>query len=65
MFRGFTLTMEDTRFNYGETRFVTAGVLKGNVVVVTHTETDRVIRIISIRKATKNEQTEYFKQIPY
>jgi uncharacterized protein len=63
VFRGVTVTIEDTRFDYGETRFVTLGLLKGRVVVVVHTEQDDVIRIISVRKATKNEETNYFKQI--
>jgi uncharacterized DUF497 family protein len=39
------------------------GMLKNLVVVVTHTETDEVIRIISVRKATKNEEIHYFKEI--
>lgn len=63
VFDGITLTIEDTRFDYGETRYVTLGLLKGRVVVITHTEQDDVIRIISVRKATKNEEANYFKQI--
>lgn len=63
VFDGITLTIEDTRFDYGETRYVTLGLLKGRVVVIAHTEQDDVIRIISIRKATKNEEANYFKQI--
>jgi len=53
MFAGKTLTILDDRFDYGEFRFVTVGLLKNLVVVVTHTETDEVVRIISVRKATK------------
>ena len=63
IFDGITLTVEDTRFDYGETRYVTLGLLKGRVVVLAHTEQDDVIRIISARKATKNEEANYFKQI--
>jgi len=63
VFGGVTVTIEDTRFDYGETRFVTLGLLKGRVVVVIHTEQDDVIRIISVRKATKNEEKKYFQQI--
>jgi uncharacterized DUF497 family protein len=33
------------------------------VVAVAHTEADGVIRIISVRKATKNEESGYFKEI--
>jgi hypothetical protein len=33
------------------------------VVVVAHTETDEEIRIISMRKATRNEQEKYFQSL--
>ncbi|MGH7168707.1 MAG: hypothetical protein ACRELG_00320 [Gemmataceae bacterium] len=33
------------------------------MVVIAHTETQEVIRIISVRKATKNEEASYFKEI--
>jgi len=61
VFEGCTLTVEDTRFEYGERRFVTLGLLEGRVVAVVHTETARKIRIISIRKATRREQEAYFE----
>lgn len=61
LFRGETLTVEDKRENYGERRFCTVGLLNDRVVTVVHTETDETIRIISIRKATRNEQKRYFK----
>jgi uncharacterized DUF497 family protein len=60
---GTTVTIKDDRFDYGESRFVTLGVLSGRVVAVVHTETPEVIRIISIRKATKNAEASYFKEI--
>ena len=43
--------------------FVTFGLLAGRVVAVTHTESDEVIRVISVRKATRNEESSYFKEI--
>ncbi len=61
IFRGATLTVEHSRRDYGESRFVTIGVLEGRTVTVVHTETHHTIRIISIRKATRNEQRAYFK----
>jgi uncharacterized DUF497 family protein len=64
IFTGYTLTIEDDRFDYGEERFVTFGILDGRVVAVAHTESEKLIRIISIRKATKYEEKEYFSQIP-
>ncbi len=63
VFVGKTVTIRDDRFNYGEIRFVTVGLFSGRVVVIAHTETDKVIRIISVRKATKYEETSYFKEV--
>jgi hypothetical protein len=62
-FAGQTITILDDRIDYGEPRFVTVGLLQGHVVVIAHTETDEVIRIISVRKATKHEEISYFKEI--
>ncbi|MCC6374946.1 MAG: BrnT family toxin [Moraxellaceae bacterium] len=36
------------------------GLLRALVVVVVHVENDHTIRIISMRKATKNESNLYF-----
>ena len=63
IFRGYTITIEDDRKDYGEERFVTFGTMEGRVVAVVHTERGDSIRIISIRKATKYEQKTYFLQI--
>jgi uncharacterized protein len=63
MFDGSMVTIEDERFDYGEERFVTFGLLQGRVIAVVHTEREDCIRIISARKATKYEQTTYFEQI--
>jgi len=62
VFAGETLTLFDDRFAYSETRFFTLGLLKGKVVAISHTETDEVIRIISARKARKDEEITYFKE---
>ena len=63
VFNDYTVTVEDTRFAYGETRYITVGLLKGRAVVVAHTERGERIRIISARKATKYEEVSYFEQI--
>jgi uncharacterized DUF497 family protein len=55
VFEGSTFTYEDARFRYGEQRFVTLGFLRGIPVSVVHTETTELIRVISFRKATRNE----------
>lgn len=65
VFEGATFTIQDNRFDYGEKRYITLGMLEGIVVVIAHSEEDELIRIISIRKATKNEQKIYFKGFSY
>lgn len=63
LFDGDVVLLPDERFDYGEPRFIAIGILKSLVVVVAYTERNETIRIISARKATKNEQTYYFQQI--
>ena len=63
VFSGITYTIEDARFDYTEQRFVTLGLLGETVVVIAHTEMQRELRVISMRKATRNEQTLYFQNI--
>ena len=63
VFAGATFTYRDDRFDYGEERFVTLGLLRGIVVSIVHAETPRRIHIISFRKATKHEQTIFFKNL--
>jgi uncharacterized protein len=63
VFAGKTARIMDDRFDYGESRFITVGLLSGRVVVIAHTQTQEVIRIISVRKATKNEEASYFNEI--
>jgi hypothetical protein len=64
IFTGYTVTAEDTREAYGEQRFLTLGLLHGEVVSVAHTPREDNDHIISIRKATKHEARFYFSQIP-
>ena len=61
VFTGITFTFEDDRFEYGEDRFITLGLLREMVVVIAHTERKDTVRMISMRKATKNEQRLYFE----
>jgi len=65
IFEGDIVTIEDDRFAYGEQRFISLGLLKGRVIVVTHTERGNITRIIPARRATKYEQTRYFDEIAY
>ena len=61
VFSGITYTFEDHKSLYEEQRLITIGMLYGKVVVVAHTEIKDKIRIISMRKATKNEQKIFYK----
>lgn len=63
VFSGLTYTFEDNRFSYGEQRFITLGLLAGIPVSIVHTENDHEIRIISFRKATKNEASIYYQAL--
>ena len=42
---------------------VTLGLLRENMVVIVHTETEDEIRIISLRAAEKNEQHLFFSNL--
>jgi uncharacterized DUF497 family protein len=63
VFQGVTYTYEDDRFTYGEQRFVTLGLLRGNVVSLVHTEEGDYIHVISMRKATRREREIYFQSL--
>jgi uncharacterized protein len=64
VFRGPMLVYADVREGYGEDRWLGIGMLRGEAVflVFTQPQTD-VIRIISMRKASRNERQEYEKAI--
>ena len=59
VFDGDTLTAEDTRVAYGDTRYVTIGFLDGRMVAVAWTKRGSVRRIISMRKTNVREQAIY------
>ncbi|MDP1906432.1 MAG: BrnT family toxin [Pseudomonadota bacterium] len=58
-----TVTFEDRRFSYEDQRFITLGMLRGVVVVIATTETDEEIRVISMRKAERNEEDIYYRNL--
>ena len=58
-----TVTYEDDRFDYGEQRFITIGLLQDVLVAIVTRETENEIRIISMRKAEKHEKTKYYENI--
>ena len=64
VFMGPIITVLDDRYDYGEARYQTLGWLKDRVVSVVHTDEDSgLTRIISLRKADKDEQAYYFEAL--
>lgn len=63
IFKHPLLSMLDNRENYREDRWIGIGWIKNIIAVVVYTESDDVIRIISARKATKNEVRHYEQHI--
>lgn len=60
IFDGLVLTREDDRRDYGETRWLSMGLLAGEmVIVVAHTKRHGRIRIISARPASRTERKIY------
>ena len=52
----------DNREDYGEERLIGIGLLEMRVVIIVFTEIDEeTIRIISLRKALRNERKQYEK----
>jgi uncharacterized DUF497 family protein len=61
----FAIERLDDREDYGEARFVVIGMAEGNVllfVAYTERKSNECIRIISARRATQDEQDDYFRQ---
>jgi uncharacterized DUF497 family protein len=63
VFSGPCVTFEDDRFDYGEQRLVTLGLLVGRVVVIAHVPRDDGTRIISMRKGNRREQEIFQKRL--
>jgi uncharacterized protein len=54
------ITFLDGEHSQDEERYITIGLSnKNRLLMVAHTERDDIIRIISARKATENEETFY------
>jgi uncharacterized DUF497 family protein len=51
------------RFDYGEERIVTIGLLRGRMVVVIWTPRGEVRHVISMRKANEREQAQYRRHL--
>ena len=55
-----SITIIDLAHSIGEDRFITIGrSINEKLIVVVHTDRDDIVRIISARKAAKNEKRQY------
>ena len=64
MFEGPMMVKSDLRHDYGEDRQVGYGLIKNRVMVVVFTEPQPgVIRVISLRKASKYEKEKFEKAL--
>lgn len=59
VFAGLVFEQADDRIDYGETRIITFGLLRGRMVVLVWTPRGAVRHIISMRKANDREQARY------
>jgi uncharacterized DUF497 family protein len=64
IFNGLEWSCEDRRFHYREQRYRTIGLLDGKPVTVIHTFEEDHVHVISFRKATRHQSTEYFATFP-
>lgn len=53
------LEVEDDRANYGETRMFALGPIQGSLHALVYTRRGEKLRIISLRKASKDEREIY------
>jgi uncharacterized protein len=64
MFGGILFFSPDEREDYGESRWLGIGAIRGRTAVVVFTERGpETIRIISLRKATRRESKGYKKAV--
>jgi hypothetical protein len=56
VFEGVTLEVEDTRRDYGETRIICYGFLRGRLVVIGYTHRGENRHVFSMRKANDREK---------
>ena len=59
VFDGLTAEVEDTRRDYGESRFICFGLLEGRLVVVGYTPRGAVRHVFSMRKANDREKARF------
>jgi uncharacterized DUF497 family protein len=63
VFAGKALNIPDQRRDYGEPRIITAGFLRGRMVIVVWTPRGNGRHIISMRKANDREKARFGKRL--
>jgi hypothetical protein len=63
VFAGTSLTIEDDREDYGETRYQTMGLLNERLVMLVWTPRGRGRHIISMRRTNDREKRKYEAQL--
>lgn len=63
VFDGPFLTLHDVRFDYGEPRYITFGLLDCRWVLVAWTPRGQACRMISLRKANEREIAKYAQRV--
>lgn len=58
----FAVEWIDDREGYGEERTILLGMADGSILVVVYTERGESIRLISARKALKDEKDIYYRE---
>lgn len=62
-FAGKHYSFIDGRHDYGETRYISIGKLRGRMVVIVWTPRGDARHIISMRKANAREQKRYYRYL--
>ena len=63
VFEGRTATVVDERFDYGETRLISAGYLDGRLVVMVWTQCGEARHIISMRHCHAKEEEIWVRRM--
>jgi len=63
VFAGRRIDLLDTRFDYGETRFLTVGYLHGRMTIVVWTPRENNRHVIPMRKANEREKVKYAQRL--
>jgi uncharacterized DUF497 family protein len=64
IFEGPVLTELDTRFDYGEDRYISIGKVEEEYFVVVHTPAENAYRLITAWRAGRRARREYQKRYP-